>query len=167
MPWMLSMKKRSIPISSNTPTSRRITPVPGKYRGGSGLTYGVRIHNTPGFYMQTFGLASRFPTNAGLFGGYAANVRPGIRGVGGQRTGAGQLPASPAPRNEFELLRLADSLGKDLQLTPVQGLGAIFKEGEFVGTVGLGAAGYGDVLEREPEAVAEDVAKGIISRWTA
>jgi acetophenone carboxylase len=139
----------------------------GKYRGGSGLTYGVRIHNTAGFYMQTFGLASRFPTNAGLFGGYAASVRPGIRAVGPQCGGGDQDAGIRAPRNEFELLRQAKHLQAQVQLTPVQGLGEIFKEGEFVGAVGMGAAGYGDVLEREPHAVANDVAKGIISRWTA
>ena len=139
----------------------------GKYRGGSGLTYGVRIHNTPNFYMQTFGLASRFPTNAGLFGGYAASVRPGIRGMGRQWVGVDQDAGIPALRNEFELLGLAEQLSTEVQLTPVQGPGAIFKEGEFVGAVGLGAAGYGDVLEREPQAVAEDVVKGIIRPWTA
>ncbi len=139
----------------------------GKYRGGSGLTYGVRIHNTPAFYMQTFGLASRFPTNSGLFGGYAANVRPGIRVVGSNAKQAAKEGHSVTPRNEIELLRLAQCWGAELQLTPVQGPGALFKEDEFVAVAGLGAAGYGDVLEREPEAVAADVARGIISRWTA
>jgi len=140
---------------------------PGKYQGGAGMSYGVRLRNTPGFYMQTFGLASRFPTNSGLFGGYAANVRPGIR----IQAGKGKHPAkeglSFSPRNEFDLLSMAKEAGVEVQLTPAQQLGTVFHDGDFVGVTGPGGAGYGDVLEREPEAVAADVAKGVISRWTA
>jgi hypothetical protein len=54
-----------------------------------------------------------------------------------------------------------------LQLTPVQIAGALFKAGDFVGVVGAGAAGYGDVLEREPAAVALDVRAGLVTPWTA
>lgn len=140
---------------------------PGKYQGGAGMSYGVRVHNTPGFYIQTFGLASRIPTNSGLFGGYAANVRPGIRilgNKGGQTVIEGQ---AMAPRNEFDLLSMAREKGMDLQLTPAQQLGAVFQHGDFIGVTGPGGAGYGDVLERDPEAVAADVSRGVITRWTA
>jgi acetophenone carboxylase len=140
---------------------------PGKYQGGAGMSYGVRVHNSPGFYMQTFGLASRFPTNSGLFGGYAANVRPAIRILAGKWKQA-EIDGQPvAPRNEFDLLSMAQAAGLDVQLTPAQQLGAVFHDGDFIGVTGPGGAGYGDVLERDPEAVAADVSKGIISRWTA
>jgi len=139
----------------------------GRYQGGAGMSYGVRVHNTPGFYMQTFGLASRFPTNSGLFGGYAANVRPAIR-ITGARGRQEAVNGSPfAPANEFDLLAMAQAEGMEIQLTPAQQVGAVFHDGDFVGVTGPGGAGYGDVLEREPEAVAADVARGIISRWTA
>ena len=140
---------------------------PGKYQGGSGMSYGVRVHNTPGFYMQTFGLASRFPTNSGLFGGYAANVRPAIRIVAGKDKQATMNGRGMAPRNEFDLLSMAQAAGMEVQLTPAQQVGAVFQDGDFVGVTGPGGAGYGDVLERDPESVAADVAKGIITRWTA
>jgi acetophenone carboxylase len=140
---------------------------PGKYRGGAGLTYGIRLHRTPGFYVQTFGLASRYPANPGLFGGYAANVRPGIRIVGADWGKVDADPDVPTPRNEFELLEIAKKVGIQVQLTPVQIPGSLFTAGDFVGVVGSGAAGYGDVLERDPEAVARDVASGVITRWAA
>lgn len=140
---------------------------PGKYQGGAGMSYGVRVRNTPGFYIQTFGLASRIPTNSGLFGGYAANVRPGIRITGGGKTRKANGGNSMAPRNEFDLLQMARAADLDLQLTPAQQLGAVFKEGDFIGVTGPGGAGYGDVLERDPQSVAIDVARGIISQWTA
>lgn len=140
---------------------------PGKYRGGSGMTYAVRMRNTPGFYVQTFGLASRFPANSGLFGGYAANVRPGVRILGGQWERVDLNPQVPAPGNEIELLRLADPLGTQVQFTPVQSLGILLRDGDLVGVVSPGGAGYGDVLEREPELVSRDVRKGLITRWTA
>jgi acetophenone carboxylase len=92
---------------------------PGKYQGGAGMSYGVRVHNTPGFYIQTFGLASRFPTNSGLFGGYAANVRPAIRiaGCDGQQS-AGE-ESSLASSNEFELIKNAQAEGRNLKLIEV------------------------------------------------
>jgi acetophenone carboxylase len=139
----------------------------GKYQGGAGMSYGVRVHNTPAFYIQTFGLASRIPTNSGLFGGYAANVRPGIRVAGSKGQQTAKDGQAFAPRNEFDLLSMARSEGMDLQLTPAQQIGAVFQEGDFIGVTGPGGAGYGDVLEREPEAVAADVSNGIISQWTA
>lgn len=140
---------------------------PGKYRGGSSLTYGIRLHNTPGFYVQTFGLASRFPSNPGLFGGYAANVRPGIRIVGADWRKVDIDPDIPSPRNEFELLEIAKKVGIQVQRTPVQIPGSLFKAGDFIGVVGSGASGYGDVLERDPQAVVRDVVSGVITRWAA
>jgi acetophenone carboxylase len=131
------------------------------------MSYGVRVHNTPGFYIQTFGLASRFPTNSGLFGGYAANVRPGIRIAGANGEQPAKEGSSFSPGNEFDLIDMAQAEGLDLQLTPAQQIGAVFQEGDFIGVTGPGGAGYGDVLERDPESVAADVSTGIISRWTA
>jgi acetophenone carboxylase len=140
---------------------------PGMYQGGAGMSYGVRVHNSPGFYIQTFGLASRIPTNSGLFGGYAANVRPGIRIAGSNGAQAGNGGREMAPRNEFDLLAMAQAEGMDLELTPAQRLGAVYQHGDFIGVTGPGGAGYGDVLERDPQSVAADVASGIISQWTA
>ncbi|MFO1376797.1 MAG: hydantoinase B/oxoprolinase family protein [Steroidobacteraceae bacterium] len=140
---------------------------PGKYRGGASISYGIRMHHTPGFYVQTFGLASRFPANPGLFGGYAANVRPGIRMTGADWERIDADPDVPAARNEFDLFELARRAGAKLQLTPVQITGALYRAGDFVGVVGAGAAGYGDVLDRDPEAVARDVRAGVVTRWSA
>lgn len=140
---------------------------PGKYRGGSSITYGIRLHNTPAFYVQTFGLASRFPANPGLYGGYAANVRPGIRISGADWNRTDKDPAVISACNELDLFELAKQAGANLQLTPVQIPGSLFKAGDFIGVVGSGASGYGDVLERDAEAVARDVRAGIVTRWTA
>ncbi len=140
---------------------------PGKYQGGAAMSYGVRVHNTPGFYIQTFGLASRFPTNSGLFGGYAANVRPGLRIAGRNLDEIAKEGRTIAPRNEFDLLEKAAAEGLEVQLLPAQQLGAVFHNGDFIGVTGPGGAGYGDVLERNPESVARDVRAGITSRWTA
>jgi N-methylhydantoinase B/oxoprolinase/acetone carboxylase alpha subunit len=139
----------------------------GKYRGGASISYGISLHNTPTFYVQTFGLASRFPSNPGLFGGYAANVRPAIHIAQADWERIKSDPAVPAPRNELELLQTARALGLRVELTPVQRRGTLFQDGDFVGVVSVGAAGYGDALEREPEAVARDVASGIVTAWTA
>jgi len=140
---------------------------PGMYQGGSGMSYGIRVRNTPGFYIQTFGLASRFPTNSGLFGGYAANVRPAIRVTGGNGEHVAEEGHTMAPRNEFDVLSMAKAENMNVELTPASTLGAVFHEGDFVGVVAPGGAGYGDVLERDPEAVAADVSRGIITQWTA
>ncbi len=138
----------------------------GKFRGGASMAYGIRMHNTPAFYVQTFGLASRFPANPGLFGGYSANVRPGIRITGANWKKLDDANV-PTPRNDLELLAVAKKLAIDVQILPIQIPGAMFKGGDFVGVVASGAAGYGDVLERDPDLVASDVVRGICTPWTA
>jgi N-methylhydantoinase B/oxoprolinase/acetone carboxylase alpha subunit len=140
---------------------------PGKFRGGAGQSWGVILHHTPAFYVQTFGLQSRFPATSGLFGGYAPGVRPAIRIRGGDWERFNGNGATEPPRNEIDLMRLGDALGAEVEIVPVQGPGAMFKEGDVIAVVGSAAAGYGDVLERDPELVARDVGRGITTRWAA
>ena len=140
---------------------------PGKYRGGSGQSWGVQLHHTPAFYVQTFGLQSRFPATSGLFGGYAPGVRPAVRIRGGDWDRVNHDPAFEPPRNEIDLMQMGPVLGVEVEIAPVQGPGAMFEAGDVIAVVGSAAGGYGDVLERDPALVARDVRRGIATAWSA
>jgi acetophenone carboxylase len=43
----------------------------------------------------------------------------------------------------------------------------VVKRGELITAGGQGGGGYGDVLERPPERVMEDLRIGVITHWTA
>jgi acetophenone carboxylase len=140
---------------------------PGKYRGGSGLSWGIVLHHTPAFYVQTFGLQSRVPATSGLYGGYAPGVRPAVRIRGGDWDKVNADPDFVPPRNEIELMQMGEALGAEVEIGPVQGAGAMFKEGDVIAVVASAAGGYGDVLERNPSSVAADVRHGITTAWAA
>ena len=137
----------------------------GKYRGGAGVGFCMKMHHVPGVVMGCFGFGSRFPATLGIFGGYAvppvflSTVRGSNMGtmLSGSDT---RIPSSldqvysegnPEEGNrEFHHITL-----------PVQ----LFMYGDtFYVPVG-GGAGYGDVLERDPQAALNDLAGGLASQW--
>ena len=138
----------------------------GKNRGGAGVGFGLKMHHVPGVAMGCFGFGSRFPATLGIFGGYAvppvflSTVRQSNMGslMGSANT---SLPSNldqvyqdgnpEEGQREFHHITL-----------PIQ----LFMYGEtFYVPVG-GGAGYGDVLERDPQAVLNDFSQGLATAWT-
>jgi acetophenone carboxylase len=134
----------------------------GKFRGGSPA---VEIDMAPpvqGCLLTSWGSADRLSHNLGLFGGYAAppNPRFTIRG-----TNVLEMMANSDPSLKLSQYELARE-------EPVQGTYVFeesshateaFKPGDlFIYNMG-GGGGYGDVLERDPEMVMEDLQTGVIS----
>lgn len=137
----------------------------GKYRGGSPL---VEI-GTPcghlGCFMTSWGSADRLSHNPGLMAGYAGppNPRFVIRGSDYfERVARGES----VNLSNYELLTRQPLKG-DYLLDSSSTTTQHFDKGDlFVYSLG-GAGGYGDVLEREPAAVLEDLQVEVISRDVA
>jgi acetophenone carboxylase len=137
----------------------------GRYRGGCGLTDCFVIHGTEGLTYNSVGTGSRFTKNYGLFGGYSGAAQPRIAILNSdvkERMAAG---ASNLPMSVREL-------ANDHVIDGEYVFGHPNCEGErcqdgdvFVLARGSGG-GYGDVLEREPEAVLADVLDGVTSEET-
>ncbi len=138
----------------------------GKFRGGAGLDYAMMIRNVPWLFIGGIGFGTKIPSTIGLFGGYAI---PTFVAIKQKQSNLKEMYA----RNDRELpfstqeLLERDNLGGRREVWPISCPGEVLMEGDvFIAAVG-GGAGYGDVLEREPEKVARDVKDGLMSAWVA
>jgi acetone carboxylase alpha subunit len=140
----------------------------GKYRGGAGVGYGLMVHGVPWLGMGGMGFGSQFPSTLGIFGGRAAPPAF-LQMVRGSNMGA--LLASGGeglPHNMAELYGggVQPEQGKreytDVSLPP-----GPFMGGDTYYVPVTGGAGYGDVLERDPQAVMKDVRNNLTSAAAA
>lgn len=137
---------------------RRQTPDsggPGKFRGGAGVSLMYKIHGIREIetkILHTFGVEQ--PESPGLSGGY------------------------PSTTNQFSMVRdsnvesmLSDGVVPQ-EIEEIEGsfeaYGAYevtsMKEGDVYKAVSMGGGGYGDPLDRDPEMVASDVERQLVSR---
>ncbi len=141
--------------------------VHGRFRGGSGVGFGMMMHHVPWVALGSLGYGSKFPATMGIFGGYAvppvftqavhgSNVKPLLEeGGAGLPANLDQLYESGNPEEGARLLHHISM--------PIQP----FLNGDtFYVPVG-GGAGYGDCLERDPALVLKDLAEGLVSPWAA
>jgi acetophenone carboxylase len=139
----------------------------GKFRGGAGTGFGLMMHHVPWVAMGGFGCGSKFPATHGIFGGYAvapvfiqivreSNLRKLLdEGDTGLPVSLDQIYEDINPergKSEFQNINIS-----------VQPL---MKGDSFYVPVG-GGAGYGDVLERDPEMVMKDLRNGMVTHWAA
>ena len=138
----------------------------GKYRGGTGYQVIATVRRADAFGFMTTCVGSKFPSTYGLFGGYGAPTYPlcKIKGMNAFEILA-ELPEEkwtiPSIMNERPFPGAKYSthhMGMQFE---------IVKQGE-VYMISQGAGGgYGDPLERDPEAVMQDLREGLVSDWVA
>lgn len=128
----------------------------GEYRGGVGMNYCWKPHNTDRIQNVLAGLGGAVPLSRGISGHPGAPIRPRVNENSdvAERFEDGAMPA-----------RLDDLDGEIRTLATksedVQGPDDIWE----VRTAG--SPGYGDPLKRDPGRVAADVANGYVSREAA
>lgn len=137
----------------------------GRYRGGTPI---IDISMAPanGCLLTSRGAGDRLSHNPGLFGGYAGPPNPlfTIR-----NTNVVELMAESDPGLRFTQTHLAQKqpMRGDYRFTASSQPTEFYKSGDvFVYNVG-GGGGYGDVLEREPAAVMEDLRSDVLSHHVA
>jgi N-methylhydantoinase B/oxoprolinase/acetone carboxylase alpha subunit len=139
----------------------------GKYRGGLGAAVCYIVYRTPHLAFTSSQKESLFPAHNGLFGGYSMTVIPGIRVRGADVL---ELMAAGEPRlpTDDYMLASGDSAlaGEVIVEHQTRGI-RVVQEGDMLAASTQGSGGYGDVLDRDPGAVAEDVRAEGISDWTA
>ncbi|HVW46341.1 MAG TPA: hydantoinase B/oxoprolinase family protein [Solirubrobacterales bacterium] len=125
----------------------------GRYRGGNGGEVAFVPHKTDRINLVTFASEMAVPM-PGLFGGYpsSTNAMRHVRGadVIGAIVAAGRMPTSTEELDGETEWVAGKSFG--IQLLPA--------EAWVLGWAS--ASGYGDPLERDPEAVRRDVADGAV-----
>jgi acetophenone carboxylase len=138
----------------------------GRYRGGRPVSifYVVKGNKSP-LLQPTIGGASLFPISPGLFGGYSPPPAPSIR---------------IKKLKEFDLKEVLDLMLRDpseffkrdgdlyqIHSDSYFSGGFPLEEGDFAFYVGFGGPGYGDVLERDPKLVEQDLKDHSLSPWAA
>jgi N-methylhydantoinase B/oxoprolinase/acetone carboxylase alpha subunit len=138
----------------------------GKHRGGVGTAQIWIAHHVPAVYMMAIADNSKLQTPQPLFGGYAPCTVPGISVRGAdlmQSFAAGSLKLNMDLSDILENKTIEGQFSTEFQGRGVRP----YNKGDLV-TIGFstGGTGYGDPLERDPQTIAEDIEKGVISDWS-
>jgi N-methylhydantoinase B len=136
---------------------RRQTPDsggPGTFRGGAGVSLMYTVHGVeeiPTKILHTFGVEQ--PESPGLCGGYPSNTNQFaiVRDSDlAERLASGEVPQ-----------RLEDLAGQ-LELHGAYAVTSM-AAGDVYRAVSMGGGGYGDPLDRDPERVAQDVERRLVT----
>ncbi len=139
----------------------------GKYRGGLGAAVGYVVYRTPHLAFTSSQKESKFPAHNGLFGGYSMTVLPGIRVRGSNLLELMAAGEPSLPTDDFTLAGGQTALdGEVIVEHQTRGI-RVVQEGDVLAASTQGSGGYGDVLERDPQAVVDDVRADRVSAWTA
>jgi acetophenone carboxylase len=132
----------------------------GKYRGGSGVGLGLKVHGVPMVALGSMGFGSHFPSTLGVFGGRAAPPAF-VQTVRGSNLDALMAEGADLPRNMAELYSPGGTPEEGTRsYLSVAHPPALYQGGDTVYVPVSGGAGYGDPLQRDPASVATDVGAG-------
>jgi N-methylhydantoinase B/oxoprolinase/acetone carboxylase alpha subunit len=141
----------------------------GRQRGGASVECAYMVHGVPMFALGCMATGAKFPTIPGMFGGYGPPSTPvtvfravspeAVRKVMKERPdllpdSAEKLHADKPFPGTYETRRPTQSAD-------------FFAEGDLWVLQCGGGGGYGDPLERDPEAVVKDVREQLLTDWVA
>jgi N-methylhydantoinase B/oxoprolinase/acetone carboxylase alpha subunit len=139
----------------------------GKYRGGVGAAVGYVVYQTPQLAFTSSQKESKFPAHNGLFGGYSMTVIPGIRVRGADVLELMAGGESRLPTDDYMLASGESALqGEVIVEHQTRGI-RVVDEGDILAASTQGSGGYGDVLDRDPQKVVNDLRADLISAWAA
>jgi len=139
----------------------------GRFRGGAGVGFGLMIHHVPYVGMGCFGFGSKFPATVGIFGGYAVPTIF-LQLVHGSTMKFLLAQGDPSLQVSLDQLYEAQNAeeGKRYYHHVTMKIEPFLNGDTFYVPVG-GGGGYGDVLERDPEMLVEDLRNGLTTHWAA
>ena len=138
----------------------------GRHRGGAGAVQQWMIHKVPDMVLLCMGNGSKVPLGQPLFGGYASAPIPGISVRKADLLEKMQKGDSELLLDHRAILE-KDMIQGEWKYELVARTPKVYQEGDLLFGFSGGGPGYGDPLEREPEAVMDDLRKNIISDCTA
>jgi acetophenone carboxylase len=134
----------------------------GRYRGGVGLSDCFVIHGVDAVTASSVGTGGRFTKNYGLFGGYsgAANPRIVVRD-----SNVKQLMARSDPSLPVGVRQVVDerAIQGAYEFHGPESRSETYGPNDVLILPRGSGGGYGDVLERDPEAVREDLEADLIT----
>lgn len=134
----------------------------GKFRGGRSISVMYRVHGAAEMVIVPFAGMSGRPVGPGLFGGYPS--RPVVAGTIAEHNLDELIAEGRSPRDLYEAV---DRIEGRWDVRHHNNEAQIQKEGELSFSQAHGGPGYGDLLERDPELVMEDLRSESITHRTA
>jgi N-methylhydantoinase B/oxoprolinase/acetone carboxylase alpha subunit len=138
----------------------------GKHRGGSGVMIGYVPHNVPFLVCGSSQGGNKFPPEKGLFGGYAAMSAPAVSIIGSDLAALMAESSDQIPYDVYEMLDKRAVTG-DYQIESMIRPFRAVPGDDIILMPSLGGSSYGDVLERDPQLVMEDLRSRVSSHWAA
>jgi N-methylhydantoinase B/oxoprolinase/acetone carboxylase alpha subunit len=139
----------------------------GKFRGGAGVGLGMMMHHVPWVGMGSFGFGAKYPATRGLFGGYAV---PPVFIQRVSKSNVKNLLGESETALSVKLDQLYEGGNPeqgDRELHHITLSVRPFMNGDTFYVPMGGGAGYGDVLERDPELVMQDLRNDMTTHWAA
>jgi acetone carboxylase alpha subunit len=139
----------------------------GKFRGGQGYQMIVAVKDSPFWGLMATTIGSKFPSVYGLFGGYGCPAYPlaKVKGIN-----AFDIMKRNPEIFEYTIEEILNDQPFENATYSTHHRGLQFElvqEGEiYMLTQGTGG-GYGDILDRDPELVINDLEDGLISDYVA
>lgn len=139
----------------------------GKFRGGHGYQQIATVKDSAMWGFMVCAIGSKFPSAHGVFGGYSPGSYPlcKIKGVN-----VFEVMEENRDRLRFTIEDLMNDRPFPDATYSTHHMGLQFEvanTGELYMISQGAGGGYGDVLERDPQMVADDLRDGLISLWTA
>ena len=138
----------------------------GKYRGGVGMDYAVKIHAVPSAALGTWGFGSKITLTQGLFGGYGVPALPFLA-ISGSNLNKMLHDTDPNIPSSARMLYQKQAIKGHYNLRGYPCVAEPTKEGDLVAGGTGGGGGYGDPIERDPSLVMQDLEKEVVSHWAA
>lgn len=138
----------------------------GKFRGGSGVGFGAMIHGVPWLGVGGMGFGTRFPATLGIFGGRAVPT-VFVRVVSGSNMRELLAEGRALPHDLDELYGNGTPETGQSRLQHVSFPPQLMAGGDTICVPVPGGAGYGDVLERDPQRVMADLRRKLVSHQAA
>jgi acetophenone carboxylase len=138
----------------------------GKWQGGLGTETAIAPRHVPTMFWSSIGKSTHISVASGLFGGYPSSASPGIWVSGTDLWEKMNRGDQDLPEDAVSVA--ADrALQGEYLLEHLTRLTRIGYSGDLIVQLAAGGGGYGDVLERDPDLVLNDLKNGQISNWTA
>jgi N-methylhydantoinase B/oxoprolinase/acetone carboxylase alpha subunit len=138
----------------------------GKYRGGVGMDYAIKVHNVPNIFLGTWGFGSRITLSQGLFGGYGVPALPFLA-ISDSNVNEMLRKSDKNIPGSAKMLYQGQAIKGHYNLRGYPCVAELTKEGDMVAGGTGGGGGYADPIERDPSLVMQDLESGVISHWTA
>ena len=137
----------------------------GEQQGGAATETAIAPWGVPMFFWSSLGKGCNIAHAVGLFGGYPSSASPGISIANTDLREKLARGDADLPTGAVELA-VKRTIGGVYTFEHENRTARVGTDGDVLVQMDSGGAGYGDVLNRDPNLVVKDLRRDVISAWT-